>query len=249
MRIALKAGLIVLAAGAALGQTPAPTAFEVASIKLHAGPARGVGISISGSRVTATNNSLLGLITYAYDLKIYQVAGGASWVSDYASYGWDIAAKAKGDGAVTPEQAKQMMETLLADRFQLKVHRETKEMPVYALVVAGKAASKLKESAADAEEMMRMRGGRTTQIETTKGSLEQLVTQLSGTLGKPVLDKTGLTGEYDYKLEFAPENAAADVDAPTIFTAIQEQLGLKLESQKAPVEVVMIDHAEKPSEK
>ena len=108
--------------------------------------------------------------------------------------------------------------------------------------------AKLKASAPDSEYTMRMRGGRTTQIETTKGGMEQLVTQLSGTLGQPVLDKTGLTGEYDYKLEFAPENAAADADAPTIFTALQEQLGLKLEPQKAPVEVVVIDRAEKPSE-
>jgi len=130
------------------------------------------------------------------------------------------------------------MQTLLADRFQLKVHCETKEMPVYALVVAGKGGSKLKQSAA----------GRTTQIVTAKGCIEQLVTQLSGTLGQPVLDKTGLTGEYDYELEWAPENAAAEVDTPGIFTALQEQLGLKLESQKAPVEVLAIDHAEKPSE-
>jgi uncharacterized protein (TIGR03435 family) len=250
MSIAVRLGLIVLVAGAAWGQ--APPAFEVASIKLHAGPSRAIRMAgISGSRFSATNNSLLGLITYAYNLKIYEVAGGPGWISDYASFGWDIEAKAAGDGALTREQARQMLQTLLADRFQLKVHREMKEMAVYALVVAGRGGVKLKVSAPDAEERMTMRGGRTIQIETTKGGMEQLVTQISGTLGQPVLDKTGLTSEYDYRLEFAPQSAwaaDADADAPTIFTALQEQLGLRLESQKAPVEIVVIDHAEKPSE-
>ena len=237
MRSAASFGLLALATGAAFGQ--APPAFEVASIKRHAGPSRAVRMpGISGSRFSATNNSLLGLITFAYDLKIYQVAGRPGWVSDYAAYAWDSEAEARKGAPFTREQERQIMQTLLADRFQLKVHCETKEMPVYALVVAGKGGSRLKQSAA----------GRTTQIVTAKGCIEQLVTQLSGTLGQPVLDKTGLTGEYDYELEWAPENAAAEVDAPGIFTALQEQLGLKLESQKAPVEVLAIDHAEKPSE-
>ncbi|HEY1756852.1 MAG TPA: TIGR03435 family protein [Bryobacteraceae bacterium] len=245
MSLAVKFGWIALAAGLATGQTP--LTFEVASIRLHAGPNRGVGITLSGSRVTVTNSSVLGLITYAHNLEPYQVTGGPGWVSDYASYGWDITASA-GSEAITRDQAKLMMRALLADRFQLRLHRETKEMPVYALVLAGKGGTKLKPSAPDAEGMMRMSGGRTIKVETTAGSLEQLVTQLSGTLRTPVLDKTGMTGNYDYKLEWAPENAAPDVDAPTLFTALQEQLGLQLESRKAPVEAVVIDHAEKPSE-
>jgi uncharacterized protein (TIGR03435 family) len=244
--MALKFGLIVFAAGAAMAQ--AQPAFEVASIRLHTGPILGVGIVLSGSRITVTNSTVVGLITYAYDLKIYQVTGGPGWVSDYASFGWDITAVAGDGGALTHDQARPMMQALLADRFQLKIHRETKEMPVYALMATGKGGTKLKVSAPDAEGMMRMSGGRTIKVEATAGRMEQLVAQLSGTLRMPVLDKTGLTASYDYTLEWAPENAAADVDAPTLFTALQEELGLKLESQKAPVEIFVIDHAEKPSE-
>ena len=99
MRIAVRDGLIALAAGVAVGQTPA-SAFEAASIRLHVGPARGVGIGISGSRLTATNNSVLSLIMYAYSMKLYQLTGGPGWVSDYAAFGWDIVAKAEGDGAL-----------------------------------------------------------------------------------------------------------------------------------------------------
>ncbi len=249
MRIAATAGLIAAFAGAAFGQMPAP-AFEVASIRLHVGPAPGVGINVSGSRLAAANNSVVSLITYVYSMKPYQVTGGPGWVSDYASSAWDIAAKAEGDGEITQEQAKQMMQTLLADRFKLTFHRETKATPVYALVVAGKGGPKLKESAPDAVSMARVGGERTTQLKATKWSMERFAQQLSNSAGRPVLDKTNLTGEYDFTLEWNPAYGAprADPDAPSIFTALQEQLGLKLESQKAPVEVFVIDHAEKPSE-
>jgi uncharacterized protein (TIGR03435 family) len=124
------------------GTVKARQSFEVASIRLHVGPNLGVGISISGPRVTATNNSVRSLIMYAYNLKGYQFEGGPGWVSDYASYGWNVIAKAEGDGVLTNDQARKMMQALLADRFQLTFHREMKEMPVYTLVVAGKAGMK-----------------------------------------------------------------------------------------------------------
>jgi uncharacterized protein (TIGR03435 family) len=220
--------------------------FEVASIKLHQDPVSAVGIDISGTRVTVSAMSVSNLVRYAYDLKSYQVSGGPNWTT---SDRWDIGAKGEGDSALTRDQVRKMIQALLADRFQVQLRHEIKQTPVYALVVAGKAGSKLKESAPDATSMLRMGGNRTIQITTTRGSMEQLVAQLSGNLDRPVLDKTGLTGSYDYKLEWAPANSTAtDLDAPSIFTALPEQLGLKLEPATEPIEVLVIDRVEKPSE-
>jgi uncharacterized protein (TIGR03435 family) len=220
--------------------------FEVASIRLHVEPVRTVGISFSGPRAIVSAMSLANLIEYAYDLKSYQISGGPAWA---ASARWDIAAKAEGDGILVREQARRMIQALLADRCQVKFHRERRELPAYLLVVAGKSAPKLKESAPDAVSLLRMDGNRSARITVTKGNMEQLVGELSGNLDRPVLDQTGLAGNYDYTLEWAPDYAAAeDTNAPSIFTALQEQLGLKLEPRKASIDVLVIDHAAKPSE-
>jgi uncharacterized protein (TIGR03435 family) len=218
--------------------------FEVASIRLHDGLVQMVGLTASGPRVTISAFSVSNLVEYAYDVKMYQVAGGPAWATTER---YDIVAKAPGDAAVTGDQIPPMVQALLAERFHAAVHREMREMPVYALVVGGKGP-RLKESAPDASPMLRMGGPRgVIQITTTKGSMGQLVDQLSGSIGRPVLDQTGLTGTYDYTLEWAGDYAPPDANAPSVFAAVEEQLGLKLESTKAPIEVVIIDHIEKPS--
>jgi uncharacterized protein (TIGR03435 family) len=143
-----------------------------------------------------------------------------------------------------------MLEALLADRFHLKVHRETKEMPIYALVVA-KNAPKLKESPAEAEFSMSFGGrGQTIELKVSKGTMSRLATQLSNDGGRKVVDMTKLTGNYDYTLSYVDDRRAVapEQDGPSLFTAIQEQLGLRLESQKGPVDVLVVDHADKPSE-
>jgi uncharacterized protein (TIGR03435 family) len=220
--------------------TPAQS-FEVAAIKLHTGEVASVGISTSGPRVTVSAMSVSNLVRYAYDLKNYQVAGGPDWAS---SDRWDIFAKGEG-GGLTRGQVRKMIEALLADRFQVKLHREAKEMAVYALIV-GKGGPKLRKSAPDTTSRLMMDGTRTTRITTTNGSMEQLVAQLSGHMDRPVLDKTRLTGSYDYKLEWASVDAPPDVNVASIFSALQEQLGLKLESTKGAIEILVIDHVEKP---
>jgi uncharacterized protein (TIGR03435 family) len=142
-----------------------------------------------------------------------------------------------------------MTSSLLADRFEAKVHRETKEMPVFALVVA-KNGPKLKENTdPEAKYLMTMRSAKQgVATTTTKGTMAQLVDQLSVNLPRPVLDRTGITAAYDYTLDWLPDNAtAADSNVPSIYTAVEEQLGLKLEAAKAPIEVVVIDSVEKPS--
>ena len=207
-----------------------------------------VGLRVSGAMLTAENNSLSNLIAYAYDIKDYQLLGQPSW-ADAERY--DVSAKAEGDTALTRELAMPMMRALLADRFQLKVHREMREMPVYALVVA-KNGPKFKESAPDAQSMLRLASpGKGAVMTVTKGSMAQLANQFSKRNGvdRPVIDKTGLTGGYDYKLDWGDYGAAnADADVASIFTAIQDQLGLKLEPAKAPIEVLIVDFAAKPSE-
>jgi uncharacterized protein (TIGR03435 family) len=226
----------------AFAQTPA---FEVASIRLHMGAFMGVGIKPSGSNVSMEAMSLHNLIGYAYDLQPYQILGGPSWVT---ADRFDISAKAEGDAPLAPAQIKQMTQALLTDRFGLKFHRDTKEMPVYALVV-GKNGPKLKESAPDAKRLLVMGSvDGHPRITVTKGDMAQLTAQFSNINGvdRPTIDKTGLTGAYDYQLDWSRGDAGSDV--PVIFTAIQEQLGLKFQPDKARVEVLVIDRAEKPGE-
>jgi len=151
-----------------------------------------------------------------------------------------------------------MFQSLLADRFKLVLHHDTKELPVYALVI-GKNGIKFKESTGDAQQRRIMMGrGR---INGEAMSMDMLVNQLGNQLGRTVIDKTGLKGPYQINLEWTPEQAqsiggpdgggegrASSDTGPTIFTALQEQLGLKLESQKGPVDILVIDKIEKPSE-
>ena len=210
-----------------------------------------IGTTISGPRVTLTAYTISNLVTDAYSLKDYQVAGATGWIN---SDRYDIAARSAGEGAPTRDQARLMLQTLLTERFQLRIHRETKEMPVYALVL-GKNGSKLKEKAADdAPPIMRMSSkGREVQMTFTSSPMEQLVTNLAHVPGvdRPVLDETGLAGRYDFQLNLAGDpggNPATGLAGESVFTAIEEQLGLKLESRKAPIGIFVIDHVERPSE-
>jgi uncharacterized protein (TIGR03435 family) len=227
-----------------------PPAIEVASIRVHT-PASGDrgGTQISGNRLSLSGN-LKQLIIYAYDLKSYQVSGGPSWVTspsidtDY----YDITATA--EDPLTRPRAGLLLQLLLVDRFQLKLHQESKEMPVYALAV-GKNGPKFKENTTDAT--CRASGHVTVTTVTstlTRCPMDFLVRILSGAADRPVINQTGLPASYDLKLEFArdPAEASVESNSASIFTAVQEQLGLKLESQKAPVQVFVIDRAERPSE-
>jgi uncharacterized protein (TIGR03435 family) len=223
--------------------------FEVASIRLHTDPITQVGVTNSGPRVRIFAMSVANLAGYAYDLKGYQISGGPGWATTDR---YDINAKAEGEGTPDASQIRLMIQRLLTDRFQAKFHREMREIPVYVLVI-GKNGPRFKESAPDAQQLLMMSGGQVTQVEVTKGGMEQLARQFSNSNGvaRPVLNRTGLTGNYDYKLRWALNTGAALPDSPdavSIFTALQEQLGLKLEPTKAAVEFLVIDSAEKPSE-
>ena len=231
----------------ALGIVYAQASFEVASIKLHPEPiTMSADPAVHGSMVTATASTLVDVIEVAYDVRGDQIVGASGWVQ---SSHWDIAAKAQAEGTITKAQLRQMLQTLLADRFQLKIHRETKEVPVFALVV-GKNGPKFQASSPDATGGYTVRGTSTgMHMEAKKGTMEQLTRQLVFSAGRPVLDRTGLPGYYAFTLDWISENATPppDSNVPAIFTAVQEQLGLKLEPTKGPIEMLVIDHVEKPS--
>jgi uncharacterized protein (TIGR03435 family) len=240
-----------------------PPAFETASIKPSAegGCADGSGLrTMPGGGFRADCASVKVILTWAYQLQNYQISGGPSWMTGTQ---WTIVAKsAAADGAgvaalpyeqMTDQQRRQTSElvrrrvqTLLADRFQLVLRRETRDEPIYALTV-GKNGPKLKESEdqSSAGFLKRGRG----QL-TSRGSLLATVAQfLAIDLGRPVVDRTGLTGHYDFDIKWTPDRGgSADAEqGPTLFTAIQE-LGLKLEPAKGPVEMLIIERAEKPTD-
>jgi uncharacterized protein (TIGR03435 family) len=228
--------------------------FEVASIHTRTD---GTGeiwtlkpfrFDFSGPTVMIENFRLRDLITYAYDIKDYELLGEPRW-ADVDRY--NISAKA-GDGvSLTRDTARPMMRTLLADRFDLKVHTETKEMPVYELVVA-KDGPKFKESAPGTQKLLTLQShGKRAMMTVTSGDMAQLAGQFSriNFMDRPVLDKTGLAGRYDYKLEWGDDTAAnADATVVSVFSAFREQLGLILQPARAPVQVLVVDHAERPSE-
>jgi uncharacterized protein (TIGR03435 family) len=236
-------------------------AFEVASIKPSDPGTTGFRIGIEpGGVFTARNVTLKIMIEQAFEVRDFQISGGPGWMDTQM---YDITAKGNGPevseyelARMTDEQRNRFQQsmlarlrTLLADRFQLKVHKETKEMPVYALVVA-KGGPKIVKSGDSFGPQSGLKGQRTTEGKTqltgTQFPLSSLVRALSNQVGRVVIDKTGLTGNFDFKMTYAPD--LADSDGPSIFTALEEQLGLKLDSQKGPVEVLVIDGAERASE-
>jgi uncharacterized protein (TIGR03435 family) len=257
---------------------PAPLTFEVASIKPSPPDEQHFMIQFQpGGGLRATGVTLKMLITQAYDVREFQVSGGPGWINTER---YDIVARPEhnADSDLPPEDLRKMSDeqrktlgeqmrarlvALLADRFRLKVHRETQQALAYALVV-GKNGPKLKQAEGDSETRGRMRMGR-GDLNGDGVKLEFLAQALANQLGRPVVDKTGLTGNYDIKLAWTPDpgppaplplgpppglepSPVPDPSGPSIFTAIEEQLGLRLESQKGPIETIVIDSVEKPSE-
>jgi uncharacterized protein (TIGR03435 family) len=231
----------------------APTlkpSFEVGSIKPNNSGSRSTRVSINkGGRFTATNVPVKALMIVAYKLQEYQIIGGPPWLE---SDRYDITAKSEDDA--NENQVGEMIKSLLGDRFKLTFHHETRELPVYALLVS-KNRPKLKASDGDNHNANTTRG----KITGRAMPLQTFVILLSNQLDRLVVDKTGLTGNFDLQLEWSPEfsrpgalteagGTSSELSGPSIFTALQEQLGLRLESTKGPVEVLVIDSVQKPSE-
>jgi uncharacterized protein (TIGR03435 family) len=223
-----------------------PPAFEVASVKSHKpavleGRDRESIDSVPGS-LTIRNASLNSCIKWAYLVMEYQISG-PTWLM---SEKYDITAKASGPAPLN--QLRQMLQTLLADRFQLQFHRETKGLPVYGLVVT-KSGPNLHKAEPDSNTSMQGENGAFVFRGT---SMPQFAEDLSTLrqVDRPVLDRTGIPGVFDFNLKFGESNdemkrALIAGDGASFFTLIQEQLGLKLEAQKSPVETLIIDHVER----
>jgi uncharacterized protein (TIGR03435 family) len=236
----------------------ADPAFEVATIKPSKPDAQGKGITLRGGRFATFNTSLNDLITFAYGVQAKQVIGQPAWV-DTAKF--DIDAKPDTPGTPNDRQLKVMLKKLLVERFQLKFHEDKKELSVYALV-PGKTPAKLTQAAADAGALPGLFFRGLGQLNVRNATMEDFCGLMqTAVLDRPVVDQTGLTGRWDFTLNWTPDESqfvglgvkvpppSDKADAPPpLFTAIQEQMGLKLDPTKAQVKVLVIDKVEKPSD-
>jgi uncharacterized protein (TIGR03435 family) len=224
--------------------------FEVASIHPHQGPLQRImDFSSSGPRVRLEGYNLRALIMEAYDFRNYQVSMPAA-VDEQQNTFYDIVAAAPDGTAPTRDEFRRMLQTLLADRFQMKAHLEKRQMPVYALVV-GKGGPKLSPPS-EAGHGLHGVNGRNQFVEADSITMDDLANDLWGDFinDRPVIDRTGLTGAYKLRIEATPEyrmSGNAQAGDLSIFTAVQEQLGLKLEPSTAAVDIVVVDSAQKPS--
>jgi uncharacterized protein (TIGR03435 family) len=226
---------------------PAGPAFEVASVKPSGAADGSAGWRGSPGYLTVRNYSLKALIRIAYRVRDEQIVGGPKWID---SERFDVDARAAGP-AKDPE-LMDMLETLLAQRFQLALHRETKTVTGYALVVPKGGALKIRPDAAQGNGEMTRQG----KLVAWGISMARVAQALSRILASPVTDQTGAAGFYSFTLEWTPDTAqapgpdgAADgYSGPSLFTVLQQQLGLKLEPRKDPIEILAIDRAERPAE-
>jgi uncharacterized protein (TIGR03435 family) len=282
--LGLPNALLRLSAQSPVRDAPEP-AFEVASVTPNKSGDPGASFGgRPGGQLVVRNNTLRNIIRNTYGLQEFQIVGGPEWIN---SDRFDIVAKAADDApeARISNDAPQarmllMVRTLLADRFKLAVHTETREIPIYALVMArsdGRPGPQLRPAAVDCAAMLAAaRGGGAPLprapagerpicgMQTAPGrmmaggyALPDVARNLSPFTGRIVVDKTGLSGTFDLDLAWTPDQIptgprppgapAFDPNGPSLFTAVQEQLGLKLDSQRGPVEVLVIDRAERPT--
>jgi uncharacterized protein (TIGR03435 family) len=275
---AVTAILLVVAAYGMFAQSPEPPRFDVTSIKRGEVWTTEVPMRFSpqpGGRLSTTNSPLMFLIQKAYGVQAYEIVGGPPWIQ---ADGYNIEAKPAANA--DQKQMLLMLQGLLADRFKLTLHRETREVPVFALtapkgeprlpapkavacteVFTGPPPAKGEPRPAPPCGPGIVKSGTGLAMVGLNLSMAKFTAFLGTIVGRDVIDKTGYTGKFDLHLEFALDDAIAGPpfhrglddggqfgDRPSIFTAIQEQLGLKLESTKGPVEVLVIDHADRPTE-
>jgi uncharacterized protein (TIGR03435 family) len=231
--------------------------FDVAVIKPSEVGSPGKGIRVNGRQLSTLNFSVSDMVTFAYGIHIRQITGAPAWIE---SEKYNLTAKPAGEGQPNTKQWKIMLQKMLADRFQLTFHHEKKELSVYAITV-GKTGPKLTKSAGDPNGLYGA-GGPPGAFSARNANMGDFAEVMQSTmLDRPVVDQTGLSGRFDFQLKFTPDEtqyagAGARVPPPAdeatappdLFTAMQEQLGLKLVATKAPVDVVVVDRVSKPSE-
>jgi uncharacterized protein (TIGR03435 family) len=261
----MRAAWLLLAPVLLFAQSPAKRpafdAFEVATIKPAAdSPGRYIRMQ-SVNRFYAKGFTLNALIAASYSLSPRAISGGAPWTD---SDRYDILASTPGDVQPKLEDQMAMLRRLLTDRFQLAFHREPKELPVFAITVA-KGGPKLKPSTAPSGTLPELinviypeeKGGVHVMLPARNATIMQFAAMMQRTvLDRAVVDQTGLSGTYDFDLEWTPDESqfggnlprSVEPTKPSLFTAMQEQLGLRLEATKGPVQALVIDRVERPSE-
>ena len=231
-------------------QTAAPQ-FQVATIK-PSQPDEVLRIQIAGRRFSTTGTTVVDILKYAYGVHVQQIAGGPAWL---ATEKFDILADPDSETRPASNDMKKMVQQLLADRLHLAVHREKRELPVYAIVVA-KSGAKLTPSTADPNGIPTSAPVRSGLFSAGNATMTDFAAFMQRyVMDRPVVDQTGIQGRYDLHLQFTPDQSQSaggaqppqSGDAPSLYTAMQEQLGLRLEAMKAPVDVLVIDHVEQPS--
>jgi uncharacterized protein (TIGR03435 family) len=220
--------------------------FEVATIKPTDPGDTSRGFHVAGHRIFIENQDVNTLISVAYAIHSKQIVDAPAW---FGKDRYDTRGIPDVAGIPNLRQLQEMIQKLLADRFQVKFDREKRELSVYAITVA-KGGPKLAKSAGDPNGLPDQTGNGRGSVKFTNTSMSDFALGMQGYLEKPVVDQTGLAGRFDFVLNWAPENSqSTDLNAPPgIFTALQEQLGLRLVSTNAPVDVLVIVHAEHPSE-
>lgn len=224
-------------------QQSAPAEFDVASIKPNKSGEGGMSINTTKGLWRATNITPEWLIINSYDVLPEQIISAPQWIHNER---FDI------EGHYDPEQTipgfeksdlyKARLQALLATRFQFQLHRETKDWQSY-ILIAGKNGPKLKASQ-DGGSSMRSSNGH---LECKGMTMENLASNLAFHLGRPVVDQTGLAGRFDFTLDYEEEGQQPETHAPSLFAALQDQLGLKLDAKKAPVKMLVVDRIEQPS--
>ncbi len=229
----------------------APTAdpsFEVATINPSDPMDQSSGFHTNGHRIFVENETLATIVSIAYSIHPDQIVGAPAW---FTKDNYDIHGVPDLPGQPSWVQQKKMLQKLLADRFQLTFHRDKRELPVYTVTVL-KSGSKLSPTKSDPNSLADQtgNGGNNRQDWAfTNSSIADFAQTMQFFLPRPIIDHTNLTGKYDFHLSWTPDtipNPAPDAP-PGLFTAVQEQLGLKLESTKALAEVLVVDHVERPS--
>lgn len=242
----MKTLIVLLTALASYGQSGAvPPKYDVASIKPNTDTDFRFAFRIEpGGALAATGITLQRLMMTAYNVQNFRIVGGPDWLTTRR---WDIQAHA--DHPASPAQIRPMLRALLETRFQLHSHSEVRQLPVFELSVDHKGSKVPRVK--DPETKADVRVGAAS-MELTKATAATFASQLSYALNRPVIDKTNLSGEFNFALKWTPEPSettdqpASAPNGPSIFTAITEQLGLRLKAEHGPVEVIVIDDVQLP---
>ena len=223
-------------------QAQSPAGFEVVSIKPNRTGAPGSETDTTPGRVNVINATPLSLLLRAFGVSNFQIVGAPDWV---ATERYDLVATVPDGRVLNDQERRPFFEKMLAERWQLRYHRETRNLRVYSLV---NDSSKLVQHTGPGDYGMKVeRAGPRVILRSTRGNMGRMVEILGGFTGSVVSNDTGLGGEYDFTLEWF-QDAAANDPGPTLFTALREQLGLRLVSTEKLAPVIVIDHIDRPSD-